>query len=388
MVAATGVMMSAVTTGAAGAAKPAATTASSDDATQGAAGDFVQMIAELLGGSSVLTAPATLAASPTTAGASASSDEQSGTDTKKAADDSALTDMLALGMTLPFTPTPQAPAAATPATPKNAGSDAALDALSGDSKSASGNANLDALRLQQLNKMLSKDSPVTTTATAEKSTTDGEFNIAALFGKNETTPATPADKSSDLLGKLEQATDTDTTTNIKPTTQLPEASQLQQANALAAKQPDNVAEPRQQLTIHARVGSHEWSTELGNKLTLMSTQNTQSASLQITPDHLGPVEVKIEVNQGQTSVWFTADQAETRTALEQSLPKLREMFAAQGMSLTDAGVFGQRSQQQQQQQQASSPFGGSGSNVQVEELSVGQTTASRSLSLGMLDTYA
>src|SRR5262249_38093744 len=156
--------------------------------------------------------------------------------------------------------------------------------------------------------------------------------------------------------------------------------------AVATKQ-DTVIEQRpQQLVIHSRVGSHEWSAELGNKLTLMSTQNTQSASLQITPDHLGPVEVKIEVNQGQASVWFTADQAETRTALEQSLPKLREMFAAQGMSLTDAGVFGQRSQQQQQQPAPS--FGSSSGNVQVEELGIEAAVSSRSLSLGMLDTYA
>ena len=39
------------------------------------------------------------------------------------------------------------------------------------------------------------------------------------------------------------------------------------------------------------------------------------------------------------SVWFGAAHADTRAAIEQSLPRLREMLGASGLSLADAGVF-------------------------------------------------
>lgn len=141
------------------------------------------------------------------------------------------------------------------------------------------------------------------------------------------------------------------------------------------------------LQLHNTVGSHQWATELGNKLTLLAARDTQSATLYMTPADLGPVQVRIDMNQDQASVWFTAEHADTRTALEQALPRLRELFTAQGMSLTDAGVFGNRSHAQQQQPQSfasnSTPLGNFASDDALAD-----TAMVRSISLGMLDAYA
>lgn len=90
--------------------------------------------------------------------------------------------------------------------------------------------------------------------------------------------------------------------------------------------------------LRAPVGSAAWTEELGTQLTWMSRHGQDSASLRLSPDHLGPVEVRIEVRDGATSVWFGAAHADTRSALEQSLPRLRELFAASGLLLADAGV--------------------------------------------------
>lgn len=137
--------------------------------------------------------------------------------------------------------------------------------------------------------------------------------------------------------------------------------------------------------IHARVGSHPWATELGNKLTLLASKDAQSATLYLTPADLGPVQVRIDTHQDQASVWFTADQAETRSALEQSLPRLRELFSAQGMSLTDAGVFDHRHGQSQQAPayRASSSVGDF-----IDQDALADTSTVRSLSLSLLDAYA
>ncbi len=155
---------------------------------------------------------------------------------------------------------------------------------------------------------------------------------------------------------------------------------------LASDAPVLELSPRHQL--HATVGTHQWATELGNKLTMLATRDTQSATLYMTPADLGPVQVRIDLNQDQSqaSVWFTAEHADTRSALEQSLPKLRELFSAQGMSLTDAGVFGDRSRQQQAESSfTSSRF----HNMQYEDSeALADTATVRTISLGLLDAYA
>jgi flagellar hook-length control protein FliK len=93
--------------------------------------------------------------------------------------------------------------------------------------------------------------------------------------------------------------------------------------------------------LRSQIGTSAWTDELGARLTLMAHQGLASASLRLTPDHLGPVEVKISVRDSSASVWFGASQADTRAALEQALPRLRELFAAQGLNLTNAGVAGE-----------------------------------------------
>lgn len=163
------------------------------------------------------------------------------------------------------------------------------------------------------------------------------------------------------------------------------ASTLQPAGTqLAGDVPVLEVSPRHHL--HSPVGTQQWATELGNRLTMMATKDTQSATLYMTPADLGPVQVRIDLNQDQASVWFTAEHAETRSALEQSLPKLRELFTAQGMSLTDAGVFGDRSRQQQPESNFTTA--GFHSTQYDDSEALADTATVRSISLGLLDAYA
>ncbi len=140
------------------------------------------------------------------------------------------------------------------------------------------------------------------------------------------------------------------------------------------------------LEVKTPVGSGAWADELGTKITWAAHQGIESASLQLSPAHLGPVEVKISVQDGGTSVWFGAAQADTRAALEQALPRLREMFSTQGMNLTDAGVSREPPKQQAKQQgvqgiQAVSGVSGAGTDD-------ASAAAAIRVRLGLLDTYA
>ena len=81
-----------------------------------------------------------------------------------------------------------------------------------------------------------------------------------------------------------------------------------------------------------------WADELGNRLASMVRTGESSASLQMTPVDLGPLEVNVAVRDNQATVHFGAANAETRALLEASIPRLREMLASQGFQLMDSSV--------------------------------------------------
>jgi len=134
--------------------------------------------------------------------------------------------------------------------------------------------------------------------------------------------------------------------------------------------------------IRAPVGSPAWTEELGTQLTWMTSHGQDSASLRLAPEHLGPVEVRIDVRDGAASVWFGAAHADTRSALEQSLPRLRELFAASGLLLADAGVA-RDAPRQNARPVAPVPLAGSAGDTSI-------TTSKASSSpthSGLVDTY-
>jgi flagellar hook-length control protein FliK len=137
--------------------------------------------------------------------------------------------------------------------------------------------------------------------------------------------------------------------------------------------------------VSAPVGTPAFNDELGGKITWMANQGVQSASLQLSPEHLGPVAVHISVQDGSASVAFNATHADARTALEQALPRLREMFATQGLTLTDASVS-QQSPRGQSQKQSVAAIGAIG-GISSEE-STSPLPAVASTRLGLVDTYA
>ena len=140
-------------------------------------------------------------------------------------------------------------------------------------------------------------------------------------------------------------------------------------------------EPLGQRELTATVGTASWNDELGGHLTLMAQQGNQSASLQLTPPDLGPIEVRISVHDSQASVWFGAVHPDTRDALQQALPRLRELFAAQGMALADAGVF-REPPRQQPQSLPSSP-----ASLDPTKNASASASGAR-VRIGLIDTYA
>lgn len=117
-------------------------------------------------------------------------------------------------------------------------------------------------------------------------------------------------------------------------------------DAVGTAQPQAPARPE---VVHAPVGSPRWASELGSRLVTMAVRGQQEGSISLTPEHLGPIEVRITTTQDGTNVFFGAQQADTRAALSDSLPRLREMFAASGLALGQAGVSHEMPRQEARQ---------------------------------------
>jgi flagellar hook-length control protein FliK len=164
-----------------------------------------------------------------------------------------------------------------------------------------------------------------------------------------------------------------------PSASAPSGAAPQSANAAHA--PSGAVEGP---PMRSAVGSSAWTDELGARLTLMAHQGLASASLRLTPEHLGPVEVKISMRDSSASVWFGASQADTRAALEQALPRLRELFAAQGLNLTNAGVSGEspRGAPHSPGTPLAAPGGA------AREAAVISVTSAAPARQGLIDTYA
>ena len=79
----------------------------------------------------------------------------------------------------------------------------------------------------------------------------------------------------------------------------------------------------------------------GARLVWMAEQRLGHAEIRLNPEHLGPIEVRVQVDGAQVSAEFHSGHAGVRQAIEASLPRLREMLGQHGLQLGQADV-GQR----------------------------------------------
>ncbi len=85
-----------------------------------------------------------------------------------------------------------------------------------------------------------------------------------------------------------------------------------------------------------------WSRGLGDRMLTMSENGIHTARIKLYPEHLGQLEVRIQLEQDTARVWFTANHGQTREALESAMPRLKEMFQEQGLNLVQTGVDAQQ----------------------------------------------
>jgi len=101
-------------------------------------------------------------------------------------------------------------------------------------------------------------------------------------------------------------------------------------------------------------GEPEWNAELAGRVSMLVKNGTQEASLQLNPPELGRMDIRIVTEGDQARVQFVVQNTEARDAIEQSLPRLRDMLEQSGLQL----ARGEVADQGQGRQRESSAAGG------------------------------
>jgi flagellar hook-length control protein FliK len=113
-----------------------------------------------------------------------------------------------------------------------------------------------------------------------------------------------------------------------------------------SESPPPAAPPPASYPITVPFGSPRFGAAFGERVSWMVREGLQSAELTLNPPDLGPIRIALSMEKDAASFGFNATHAQTRAAIEQALPRLRELLAEQGLSLghtsIDAGTGGQR----------------------------------------------
>ena len=116
-------------------------------------------------------------------------------------------------------------------------------------------------------------------------------------------------------------------------------------NALPTPQDQSIS--RMQMPVSISFGKPQWAGMVAERAAMMAGQAIQSAELQLDPPELGPLQVRVHVQNDQVSVSFVSSHANVREALDLSASRLRELCDQQGMTLVDVDVSDHSAQQQQ-----------------------------------------
>ncbi|WP_397596485.1 flagellar hook-length control protein FliK [Silanimonas sp.] len=137
--------------------------------------------------------------------------------------------------------------------------------------------------------------------------------------------------------------------------------------------------------------SPRFAEEVGARLQWIAEQQGGEATLRISPDGLGPVEIRLKLDGDRVELGFTATQQDTRQALQDALPKLREMLAQQGLQLGHADV-GQKHAQSSNEDAAKTAKGFAGDDEGDAIVLAGTQRESNVIvgrvGRGVLDLYA
>lgn len=172
----------------------------------------------------------------------------------------------------------------------------------------------------------------------------------------------------------------------------PELS-LPQNQATALRGADPQALMRSYSTsVDVPVGAGEWGEKVMGKLAWLTASQMQVAEIHVTPPDMGPLEVRVQVQNDQAAVTVHATTPAVREQLELHGHRLRDMLSEHGLTLEGFDVSDSPGRETSDQQgDGESGRGGEGPLAGADPLDESESVESGELDLswkGELDLYA
>lgn len=176
-----------------------------------------------------------------------------------------------------------------------------------------------------------------------------EYKGDFLIAKNNLKTDFKIDKTSNItensigLKEVEKVLNDETTT-IKQTSKESVEKEIALLKVVSQDSLNRkTSEPILKSATHTEFGEHlkakqNFAPNLALRIQWMFKQALSSAEIMMDPPELGPLSVKVQQHNGDTSIIFQANHSTTKDLLHENLPRLREMLDQQGIHLGDASV--------------------------------------------------
>lgn len=161
--------------------------------------------------------------------------------------------------------------------------------------------------------------------------------------RNKSTSNTPADTQAASVTRVEQQV----------------AKEVNASQVTAQKAPENMA---QRITLNDNSLA---SQQIKEHMTMMMRGGVGHAVLNLDPEELGAMSVRIVMQQDQMNVQFQVSNSQAKDMLEQAMAKLKESLQEQGIALNQSDVKEQN--QQQKDSQGAEEYSGFGEQTDLDE---------------------
>lgn len=181
-----------------------------------------------------------------------------------------------------------------------------------------------------------------------------ESALKMLLGTDEPSDNATSKADSTLLAATKAATHQATDTPAAAAH--PQAATHDFLDSLRQAQGNNglsaMRQPEPQAPTPLPLRHPEQSAQaLQEQVQFLLNRKLDTVEIRLDPPELGNLQIKLHLNQDQAQVGIVVQNSHARELLEQTLPRLREMLAQQGIQLGQTQVQQQSQQQQGQQQQ-------------------------------------
>lgn len=92
------------------------------------------------------------------------------------------------------------------------------------------------------------------------------------------------------------------------------------------------------LLVPAHTQSPAWSKDFGQHVVRLAVEGQPTAEIHLNPPDWGPIRISIEIKGQDATLQFVATHPQTRDALTDALPRLRELFGAHNLNIVDANI--------------------------------------------------